>query len=61
MLDTLLQFAQNIEGPYKWYVIWGFVAIVSAVLTKIALKTIKWFVIVVCVGVIIAAIVRYFS
>ncbi len=49
----------NLEGPYKWYVIVFFIVISTAVFSRIVFKTIKWFVILICLGVIGAAIWTY--
>jgi hypothetical protein len=58
-LEDIVHFFSQIEGPYKWYVIAGFVFFLSAILSKIALKTIKWFIIVVCLAIIGAALLHY--
>lgn len=60
-LASFSQFAQLLEGPYRWYII-GFVLVVlTALVTKFIFKTIKWFFVLAALGLIIVAIFKLFS
>lgn len=45
MLDlaSLGEFAEAIEGPYRWYILGFVLVLLTAVVTKFIFKTIKWF------------------
>lgn len=42
-LASLTQFAQLLEGPYRWYLLGFVLVLLTAVVTKFIFKTIKWF------------------
>lgn len=43
IVSTLAAIAQQLEGPYKWYVIAGVALILTAIITRFIFKTLKWF------------------
>lgn len=61
ILADLMDLALKIEGPYKWYVIGAVVVILTAFLTRFIFKTLKWFLIIAAIGVIVFTIVNYFA
>lgn len=58
-LTDLVLIATSLEGPYKWYAIGGIVFLISAILIKIALKTVKWMLLLVCLAFVVYAILHY--
>lgn len=52
-LNDLIAFAQEIEGPYKWYILGGIIVLLTAFLTKFVFRTLKWFVLVAALAFII--------
>ncbi len=57
-LASLTQFAEALEGPYRWYIL-GFVLVVlTAVVTKFIFKTIKWFFVLAALALIAMAIMK---
>ena len=59
-LSTIFQLVQNIEGPYKWYVIGGVIVVLTLFFTRFVFKTIKWFLLLAGIIVLLFAIVQYF-
>lgn len=60
-LADITQFAGQLEGPYKWYIL-GFVLVVlTAVVTKFIFHTIKWFFILFAIGLILLAALKVFA
>jgi len=43
----------QLEGPYKWYVLLFIAAIITGVLTRFVFKTIKWFLLIAALGVLL--------
>lgn len=58
--SSVLAIVQNIEGPYKWYVIGGVIVVLTLFFTRFVFKTIKWFLLLVAIAVLLFAIVSYF-
>lgn len=56
---SVLSVVQNIEGPYKWYVIGGVIAVLTLFFTRFVFKTIKWFLFLVGIAVLLFAVVSY--
>lgn len=57
-LAALTQFAQLLEGPYRWYILGFIVVILTALVTKFIFKTIKWFLVLAALVLIALAIVK---
>lgn len=55
----LIQFFEKLEGPYKWYVIGFVLAIITAFVTRMVFKTLKWFLIIMALIVIGLAVWEY--
>lgn len=49
----------QLEGPYKWYVIGGVIIVLTAFLTRFVFKTIKWFLLLIFIGVLLFAALGY--
>lgn len=45
-----------LEGPYKWYVITVVVILLTAFFTRFVFKTIKWFLVIIAIGILILAV-----
>ena len=58
-LPSLALLLQQLEGPYKWYIIAGVIIVLTIVVTRFVFKTIKWLLLLVAVVIIVAAIVVY--
>ena len=43
ILSAISPLVQQIEGPYKWYIIAGVTALLTALITRFIFKTFKWF------------------
>lgn len=56
---AVFRLVQNIEGPYKWYVIGAVIAVLTLFFTRFVFKTIKWFVFLVAIAVLLFAVVSY--
>jgi len=56
----LIEFFLKLEGPYKWYVIGGVLALLTAVITRFIFKTLKWFLIIAAAAVIVFTFVNYY-
>lgn len=56
---SVLSVVQNIEGPYKWYVIGGVIAVLTLFFTRFVFKTIKWFLFLIAIAVLLFAVVSY--
>ncbi len=54
-------FIKELEGPYKWYVMVGVVFVLTALFSRFVFKTIKWFLMLIALGIIAAAVFTYFS
>jgi len=57
---TVFQLVQNIEGPYKWYVIGGVIVLLALFFTRFVFKTIKWFLLLGAIAILLYAVVQYF-
>ncbi|MEX1997603.1 MAG: hypothetical protein WEA04_02925 [Candidatus Andersenbacteria bacterium] len=60
-LPTLAEFIQKLEGPYKWYVIMAVILVLTAFFSRFVFKTIKWFLMIIALGVIMLAVVMYLT
>ncbi|MFH1354285.1 MAG: hypothetical protein ABIH36_03265 [bacterium] len=58
-VGDIVDFFLKLEGPYKWYVISGFLLILTAVITRFIFKTLKWFLIIIAAVVVGFTIVSY--
>lgn len=56
----LIEFFLKLEGPYKWYVIGGVLALLTAVITRFIFKTLKWFLIIAAAAIIVFTVVNYY-
>lgn len=52
---------QQLEGPYRWYVIGLVISVLTAVITRFIFKTFKWFILLILFGVCIWAVLLFFS
>ncbi|MEX2054732.1 MAG: hypothetical protein WD972_00985 [Candidatus Andersenbacteria bacterium] len=52
-------FVAKIEGPYKWYVIVAVISLLTAIITRVVFKTLKWFFLMVALGIVVFAIIGY--
>lgn len=57
---TLTAILQQLEGPYKWYVIGGVIAFITILITRYVFKTIKWLLLFVAIIVIASAAFIFF-
>lgn len=55
--DVFLQ----LEGPYKWYVLGAVLVVLTAVMTRVIFKTLKWFFVLVALVIIGFTIWKYFG
>lgn len=60
-LADITQFAAQLEGPYKWYILGFVLVILTAVVTKFIFHTIKWFFVLFAIGLILLAALKIFS
>lgn len=58
--NSVLNIVRSIEGPYKWYVIGGVIAVLTLFFTRFVFKTIKWFLFLAAIAVLLFAVVTYF-
>jgi hypothetical protein len=58
-LSYAIALATSLEGGYKWYIVTGIVFILSALITRFIFKTIKWFVMIVLLGILVAGLTFY--
>lgn len=56
----VLTLVSKFEGPYKWYIIGGIIFLMTAVFSRFVFKTIKWFLLLIAIGVIVLAVWGYF-
>ena len=54
-LAVLSHVVEQLEGPYKWYVIGGVALILTAGITRFVFKTYKWFFLVLAIAALIGA------
>lgn len=60
-LAQVTSFATQLEGPYRWYIL-GFVLVVlTALVTKFIFKTIKWFLVLLALALIVLALLKVFA
>lgn len=59
-VSDIINFVQQLEGPYKWYALAAILGVLTLFFTRFVFKTIKWFLMIVAIGVIIATVVAYF-
>jgi len=50
IIASTVSFAQQLEGPYKWYAITAIICFITAVITRLIFKTFKWFFFIVLLG-----------
>jgi hypothetical protein len=48
--ETLIGVLQQLEGPYKGYVITAAIVFITALITRFVFKTFKWFMVLMIVG-----------
>lgn len=60
-LADITQIADQLEGPYKWYILGFVLFVLTAVVTRFIFKTIKWFFILVACGLILLGVLKIFS
>jgi uncharacterized protein (DUF983 family) len=59
-LADVQQFFQQLEGPYKWYVIAGVLVVLTALFSRLVFKTLRWFFLLIGLIVIMLAVMQYF-
>lgn len=60
-VSKIAQFALELEGPYRWYIIAFAVVILTALVTKFIFKTLKWFLVLAALAFIILAVLKILS
>lgn len=60
-LADITQFAAQLEGPYKWYILGAVLVVLTAVVTKFIFHTIKWFFILSAFALIVLAVLKLLS
>ncbi len=55
-----LDFIQQLEGDYKWYVIGFVLVVITMLVTKFIFKTIKWFIIITAAAFLVFSFAYYF-
>lgn len=60
-LADITQFAGQLEGPYKWYILGAVLVVLTAVVTKFIFHTIKWFFVLAALGLIVLAVLKIFA
>jgi hypothetical protein len=60
-LSDITQFAAQLEGPYKWYILGAVLVVLTAVVTRFIFHTIKWFFVLVALALILLAALKIFS
>lgn len=51
--EVVQQMILQLEGPYKWYVLFFIIAVITALVTRFIFKTLKWFLLLAAFGLII--------
>lgn len=59
--SDIIEFFLKLEGDYKWYVMGAVVVLLTAVMTRVIFKTLKWFLILAALAVIGLAVYKLFS
>lgn len=58
--ETIVELFSRLEGEYKWYVLGGVVVLLTGIMSRVMFKTLKWFLMLVAIGIIGLAVWQIF-